>query len=83
MKTNIFYIAIAAMMLVGCTGNNDKEANEAEDAEVEMADVTLTDSQVKKLGISFGALPTHEFSGEIEANGSLAVAPQSQASVSP
>lgn len=39
--------------------------------------------KVKKLGITFGALPTHEFSGEIEANGKLAVAPQSQASVSP
>ena len=83
MKTNIFYIAIAAMMLVGCTGNNDKETNEAENADIEMTDVTLTEDQVKKLGITFGILPTHEFSGEIEANGSLAVAPQSQASVSP
>ena len=83
MKTYIFNIAIAAMMLVGCTGNIDKDTNETAEAEVEMADVTLTDSQVKKLGISFGTLPTHEFSGEIEANGSLAVAPQSQASVSP
>ena len=40
MKTYIFNIAIAAMMLVGCTGNIDKDTNETAEAEVEMADVT-------------------------------------------
>jgi cobalt-zinc-cadmium efflux system membrane fusion protein len=83
MKKAILYIALATVMLASCTSNKENEKEEAVEIEAAVTDVTLTDAQVKKLGITFGTLPTHEFAGEIEANGSLIVAPQSQASVSP
>ena len=73
-------ICLAALAFAAC---NHTEKETEETAEAEMNDVTLTDAQVKKLGITFGAIPNIEFKGEVEANGKLAVAPQSQASVSP
>ena len=73
-------ICLAALAFAAC---NHTEKETEETAEAEMTDVTLTDAQVKKLGITFGAIPNIEFKGEVEANGKLAVAPQSQASVSP
>ena len=80
-------MTLVAMTWTSCTNSSNQEnkveEEETSEIESEVTDVTLTDAQVKKLGITFGALPTHEFSGEIEANGKLAVAPQSQASVSP
>lgn len=69
-------------MFAGC-GQTEKNVEENAEPEAEVTDVTLTDAQVKKLEIAFGPLPMHEFEGEVEANGKLAVAPQSQASVSP
>ena len=74
---------LALLLLMTACGSKNEAENEAEEAEVEVTDVTLTDAQVKKLEIAFGPLPMHEFAGEVEANGKLAVAPQSQASVSP
>ena len=73
-------ICLAALTFAAC---NHTEKETEETAEAEMTDVTLTDVQVQKLGITFGPMPTIEFKGEVEANGKLAVAPQSQASVSP
>ncbi len=81
MRQNTMILALLLLM-TACGSKNEAE-NEAEEAEVEVTDVTLTDAQVKKLEIAFGPLPMHEFAGEVEANGKLAVAPQSQASVSP
>ncbi|WP_033149085.1 efflux RND transporter periplasmic adaptor subunit [Prevotella sp. P6B1] len=78
----IVIICFAAFTFTACN-HTDKEPEYTTEVEEEVTDVTLTDEQVKKLGISFGEMPNHEFSGEIEANGKLAVAPQSQASVSP
>ena len=73
-------ICLATLTFAAC---NHTEKETEETAEAEMTDVTLTDVQVQKLGITFGPMPTIEFKGEVEANGKLAVAPQSQASVSP
>ena len=81
MKTDYLYIVALSLLVASC-GNHTSE-NETEATEVEVTDVTLTNAQVKQLEIAFGPMPMHDFAGEVEANGKLAVAPQSQASVSP
>lgn len=90
----LFNIALAsAFVLSSCNGKGtptatseagvEKAEAEVEEEEGGMTDVTLTDAQVKSLKITVGKLPTHTFDGLVEANGSLAVMPQSEAQVSP
>ena len=82
MKQNTMIWALLVLM-TACGGNNEGN-KEAEDEDVaEVTNVILSDAQVKKLEMEFGPLPMHDFAGEVEANGKLAIAPQSQASVSP
>lgn len=99
MKHTLLYITVATLsLLVSCgtkdskegladnkAGTEQEEGNkaEAEDEEAGMTDVVLTDAQVKSLKITVGDLPRHAFGGLVEANGSLAVMPQSEAQVSP
>ena len=82
METRYLYIVALSLLVASC-GNGNTNDKETEATEVEVMDVTLTDAQVKQLEIAFGPMPMHDFAGEVEANGKLAVAPQSQASVSP
>lgn len=93
MKHTILYIGILALATTFLTNcGNQQPANgdnpaieqaEKEEAEAAITDVTLTDAQVKQLGITIGSLPRHTFEGLVEANGSLTVMPQSDAAVSP
>lgn len=77
------YILLAFMTigLLSCGGNKNEE-EEKEETEAEVTDVTLTDSQVKQLKVTTGKLQKHAFEGEIEANGTVAIMPQSEALVS-
>jgi len=96
MKRTIICIALAALVVSGCgRSNNQASIGEASSASSvsgqtssqadtsSMTDVHLTDAQVKDLGVNIGKIPEHKFSGLIEANGTLCVMPQSEASVSP
>lgn len=91
MKRTILYFALAVLVVSGCDrSNNQASAGEAssassasEQAISKMTDVYLTDAQVKDLGVTIGGISEHKFSGLIEANGTLCVMPQSEASVSP
>jgi len=89
MKYELLYIAIivsSTTILSGCGGKNEqtKETTASEQSnESSMANVTLTDAQVKSLNVTISKMPAHQFSGLIEANGTLSVMPQSEASVSP
>lgn len=89
MKQTLFYInifAILAISVSGC-GKKNEAAKEAAaltpSGEVSMSDVILTDAQAKLLKVAKGKMPNYEFFGRIEANGTLEVMPQSEASVSP
>lgn len=77
------YILFALMtaVLVSCSGNNSSEG-EQEETETGMTDVTLTDAQVKQLNVTTGKMQERNFAGEIEANGTVAIMPQSEALVS-
>jgi cobalt-zinc-cadmium efflux system membrane fusion protein len=92
MKRTILYFVLAALVISGC-GRSNNQASTASEASASsassqadtssMTDVHLTDAQVKDLGVTIGKIPEHKFSGLIEANGTLCVMPQSEASVSP
>jgi cobalt-zinc-cadmium efflux system membrane fusion protein len=92
MKHTILYFVLAALVVSGC-GRSNNQASTASEASASsasskadtssMTDVHLTDAQVKDLGVTIGKIPEHKFSGLIEANGTLCVMPQSEASVSP
>ncbi len=73
--------AIMACTFAACANSNATE-EESEDTDAEVTDVTLTDAQVKQLKVTTGKLQKHTFAGEIEANGTVAVLPQSEALVS-
>ncbi len=73
--------AFVACSLTACFNNNNKE-EESEETEIGLTDVTLTDSQVKQLKVTTGMMQQHTFAGEIEANGTVAILPQSEALVS-
>lgn len=85
------YLLLAAMLFTFAACDNKssdasvKAADNAEDQEEStgMTDVSLTDTQVKKLKMTVDTLPRHTFEGLIEANGTLKVMPQSEALVSP
>lgn len=89
----IIYIPLFATLLFSFVACNNKSSEVSEVAEgsessehsesSEMTDVTLSAAQVKSLKVTAGALPHHAFEGLVEANGSLAVMPQSEAQVSP
>lgn len=89
MKYRLLYIVLlagTAALMCGCgmkknqTEKADDTANEKESA---ITDVTLTNAQKESLNVTMGTMPTIQFAGQIEANGTLAVMPQSEASVSP
>ncbi len=72
-----------ACALAACAGgNNSKVEAEESETETSLTDVTLTDAQVKQLKVTTGKMPMHSFAGEIEANGTVAIMPQSEALVS-
>ena len=90
MKKILFYIAFPFLAMASFSACGDKTAASSEDnadanatKEAEVSDVTLTDAQVRQLKITIGEMPEYQFSGRIEANGTLAVMPQSVANVSP
>ncbi len=73
--------AFMACSIVAC-GNGNSSQEETEETEEGLTDVTLTDAQVKELKVTVGKMPQHSFAGEIEANGTVAIMPQSEALVS-
>ncbi|MCH3982662.1 MAG: efflux RND transporter periplasmic adaptor subunit [Prevotella sp.] len=90
MKKILFYIAFPFLAMASFSACGGKTAASSEDnadanatKEAEVSDVTLTDAQVRQLKITIGEMPEYQFSGRIEANGTLAVMPQSVANVSP
>lgn len=88
MKYKLIYTAIlVSVILSGCKGkdeqSNDAAVSEQQEKEPSLSDVSLTDAQKKSLDVTIGKMPAHQFYGMIEANGSLSVMPQSEASVSP
>jgi len=78
---NYIMYAFMACSLAACTSGNTSH-EEAEETEEGLTDVTLTDAQVKQLKVMVGKMPQHSFAGEIEANGTVAIMPQSEALVS-
>ena len=76
-------IWVLLVLMTACGSRKEVKSGAEEEAVTEVTNVSLTDAQVKKLEIVSGPLPMHAFAGEVEANGKLAIAPQSQASVSP
>lgn len=89
MKHKLLYVALLASLSTvfsGC-GAKKEQAKETKDSvqasETSMNDVILTDAQVKSLNVKTGEMPSYRFQGQIEANGTLSVMPQNEASVSP
>lgn len=92
MKKQIIYI-IALVLMVSFTGCGSKSANNMEDASHEhkegeegheeegMAELHLSNLKFESLGIKIDALPTRSLSGVVEANGTLEVPPQHEATV--
>ncbi len=79
LKYTLFAIIICSF---AACANNKVSEGESEETETGMTDVTLTDAQVKQLGMTTGKIQEHNFAGEIEANGTVAIMPQSEALVS-
>ena len=73
--------AFVILSFAACANSNVSEG-EPEAEETGMTDVTLTDAQVKQLNVTTGKMLEHNFAGEIEANGTVAIMPQSEALVS-
>lgn len=73
--------AFIILSFAACANSNVSE-EEQETEETGMTDVTLTDAQVKQLKMTTGKILEHNFAGEIEANGTVAIMPQSEALVS-
>lgn len=79
-------IALAMLMTASaCTKQNESEtsAEQGEEEEVEMTDVTLTEQQAKQLGITVGQMEQYLFASGIEVKGQVEAAPQSVAKVTP
>lgn len=88
-KKLILGMAIPAMMLVSCSGNNTvkeagskdepvKESGKKEKAET----LELTPEQMKTVGIVTGPVEQRNLDAVVKANGQLAVPPQNKADVS-
>lgn len=89
MKYRLLYVAIFATssaVLFSCGGSNEQSKESVDSIqtnETSIEDVILTDAQVKSLNVKTGKKPSYQFLGLIEANGTLSVMPQNEASVSP
>lgn len=79
---------VALAMLLGasaCGKQNESDASGSEEAEeeAEMTDVTLTEQQVRQLGITVGPMEQYLFASGIEVKGQVEASPQSVAKVTP
>ncbi|MDD4591102.1 MAG: efflux RND transporter periplasmic adaptor subunit [Parabacteroides sp.] len=89
MKYKLLYIAIvvSSTVIMSACGKKEEQPKEVSvsvrNEEPSQSDVSLTDAQKKSLNVTIGKMPTYKFNGLIEANGTLSVMPQSEASVSP
>ncbi len=85
--THYIYYGLIAVAIFASCGRKDadrqEEAAEQASESQDLTAVTLSDDQVKKLGITVGQPTDHEFTGSIGANGVLATTPQSEALVTP
>jgi membrane fusion protein, heavy metal efflux system len=89
MKYKLLYIVLlvsSAAIMSGCGGKKEQSkeiSTSAQEDESSLTDVVLSDAQKKSLNVTIGKMPVYQFKEQIEANGTLSVMPQSEASVSP
>ena len=89
MKYKLLYVVIvvSSTVILSSCGKKEEQSKEVStsvrDGNASQADVSLTDAQKDSLNVTIGKMPTYKFHGLIEANGTLSVMPQSEASVSP
>src|SRR3546814_19968115 len=81
---NRSFVLPAFLMLEACnSGTPTEEAGNGETEEQHEEDiVTLTESQIKAIGIKASPLSKHPLGNSIKANGRLEVPPQNEAKVS-
>lgn len=85
MNYKLLYIIFIAAAMCGCTQNNSQSADEdnsSDSSQPAVSPVSLTAGQVNSLGITVDTIRQHCFKGITEANGTLALLPQSEALVS-
>lgn len=79
-------IILGAGMLAACSGGSVKKENDSpQTANVKTAksdNITLTEAQMKNVGIEIGPIDQKNLDAVIKANGQLAVPPQNRADVS-
>lgn len=81
MKTKTLYLLLAFLVLGSCHKSQTKSDEVAEPDATAKTDLSLNAAQVEALGIQFGPLPVHQFSGALELNGRLMCEPQYRANV--
>lgn len=75
-------LMLAMLFLISCTGNNTP--TEMKDEEEEHSDaLSLTEKQMRAVGISLGKIEFKNLKSVVKANGRLEVPPQSKAEVHP
>lgn len=83
MNYQSFIYGCMALVLTSCGVNNAKTAEEKQELSDGEMTVTLTDQQVRSLGITTGSAADYAFVAFVEANGQMATDPQSVAAVTP
>lgn len=84
MKTRYMLIVALTLLMAACKGNTENtEQTEEQAKEANTETVTLTERQLKTVGITLGPLEQRSLGEAVRANGELRLNPQDRASVVP
>mgnify|MGYP004508422013 FL=1 len=73
--------AIAAMLAITACGQSEQKPEQKEEAQAEQSEITLTNAQIKAVGIEIGQMEKRNLTQVIRTSGNMEADPQSRADV--